>query len=121
MDFRRISVASGLAVAATVLVTAQADAADLDCSDFSTQAQAQAVFNSDPSDPNGLDAEGDGIPCEGAGGSAVSTSAPEGGAETGAGGTAGLESKDLFAYGSLALAGAGGLALYRRRHAASVD
>lgn len=38
--------------------------ADLDCSDFATQEDAQAVLNADPSDPNGLDSEGDGIACE---------------------------------------------------------
>jgi micrococcal nuclease len=37
---------------------------DLDCSDFSTQPEAQAVLDADPSDPNGLDGEGDGVPCE---------------------------------------------------------
>jgi micrococcal nuclease len=37
---------------------------DLDCSDFSTQQEAQAVLDADPSDPNGLDGEGDGVPCE---------------------------------------------------------
>jgi len=38
--------------------------ADLDCSDFETQAEARAVLDADPSDPNGLDGEGDGVPCE---------------------------------------------------------
>lgn len=37
---------------------------DLDCSDFATQQEAQAVLDADPSDPNGLDGEGDGVPCE---------------------------------------------------------
>ncbi len=37
---------------------------DLDCSDFATQAEAQAVLDADPSDPHGLDREGDGVPCE---------------------------------------------------------
>lgn len=37
---------------------------DLDCSDFATQAEAQDVLDADPSDPNGLDGEGDGVPCE---------------------------------------------------------
>ncbi len=37
---------------------------DLDCADFASQAEAQATFNADPSDPNGLDADGDGIACE---------------------------------------------------------
>ncbi len=37
---------------------------DLDCADFASQAEAQAIFDADPSDPNGLDADGDGIACE---------------------------------------------------------
>ena len=37
---------------------------DLDCSEFDTQAEAQTVLDADPSDPHGLDAEGDGVPCE---------------------------------------------------------
>jgi hypothetical protein len=34
------------------------------CSDFATQAHAQAVLEADPSDPNRLDADHDGIACE---------------------------------------------------------
>ena len=41
-----------------------AAAEDLDCADFATQEEAQAVYNQDPSDPNGLDADNDGIACE---------------------------------------------------------
>jgi hypothetical protein len=37
---------------------------DLDCADFATQDEAQAVLDRDPSDPNRLDADNDGIPCE---------------------------------------------------------
>jgi Excalibur calcium-binding domain len=37
---------------------------DLDCSDFSSQAEAQAVYGEDPSDPHGLDADGNGVACE---------------------------------------------------------
>ncbi|MBA2693109.1 MAG: thermonuclease family protein [Rubrobacter sp.] len=38
---------------------------DLNCSDFATQAEAQAVYDTDPSDPNGLDGnDGDGVVCE---------------------------------------------------------
>lgn len=37
---------------------------DLDCEDFATQEEAQAEFNQDPSDPNGLDADNDGQACE---------------------------------------------------------
>jgi hypothetical protein len=94
MGLQRILAASGLAVAATVMATAPAvadESNDLDCSDFSSQSQAQNEYNSDPSDPNNLDRDGDGIACETAGGGGVSASAPQGGVRTGAGGTAGLE------------------------------
>lgn len=37
---------------------------DLDCSDFATQEEAQAVLEEDPSDPHRLDRDGDGIACE---------------------------------------------------------
>jgi hypothetical protein len=124
MGFHRIAGATGLAIAAGIMTATPAVAAssaDLDCPDFTSQEQAQGVYDSNPSDPNRLDADNDGIACDTAGGSSVSSSAPQDGVETGAGGTTGLESKDLFAYGGLALAGAGGLVLYRRRIAAHTD
>jgi hypothetical protein len=34
------------------------------CADFASQADAQAVLRADPSDPNGLDRDKDGIACE---------------------------------------------------------
>jgi hypothetical protein len=37
---------------------------DLNCSDFTYQEEAQAEYNRDPSDPNNLDADNDGIACE---------------------------------------------------------
>ena len=37
---------------------------DLDCPDFATQEEAQTVYDQDPSDPNGLDEDGDGVACE---------------------------------------------------------
>lgn len=36
----------------------------LDCADFATQQEAQAEYDADPSDPNGLDADSDGVACE---------------------------------------------------------
>ena len=40
-------------------------AADMDCSDFSTHAEAQDFFESEgPGDPHGLDRDGDGLACE---------------------------------------------------------
>lgn len=38
--------------------------ADLEGADFATQEEAQAVLDRGPSDPNGLDADNDGIACE---------------------------------------------------------
>lgn len=37
---------------------------DLGCEDFSSQAEAQTVYDNDPSDPHGLDPDRDGVPCE---------------------------------------------------------
>ncbi|WP_209307523.1 excalibur calcium-binding domain-containing protein [Geodermatophilus sp. DF01_2] len=37
---------------------------DRDCSDFTTQAEAQAAFDAVPGDPERLDADNDGIACE---------------------------------------------------------
>lgn len=54
--------------AALVLAMApavMAQSADTDClTDYATQEEAQAVYNQDPSDPNGLDDDDDGIACE---------------------------------------------------------
>ena len=36
----------------------------LNCADFPSQAAAQAALEADPSDPNNLDADNDGIACE---------------------------------------------------------
>ena len=37
---------------------------DLDCADFDTQEEAQAVLEEDLSDPHGLDGDNDGVACE---------------------------------------------------------
>lgn len=39
-------------------------ATDCNCSDFDTQAEAQACLNADPTDPFNLDGDNDGTPCE---------------------------------------------------------
>ena len=50
--------------------TRTADAAEpgelhpYDCSDFDSQEAAQQVYDSDPSDPSGLDGDDNGIACE---------------------------------------------------------
>lgn len=107
---------------------------DLNCADFSTQEEAQDVFDADPSDPNQLDDDDDGIACEvldsgvdnldaapddddaengtdDDGGDQVEDK-PEGGVDTGDGSTGeGLG----FLIGGLALTAAGGAAFAARR------
>ncbi|MFD5494061.1 excalibur calcium-binding protein, partial [Streptomyces sp. NPDC127091] len=56
-----------IALAATVPSAPTAHAQDLNCRDFTYQEEAQALFNLDRSDPNGLDEEqgpDDDIACE---------------------------------------------------------
>ncbi|MFC8722633.1 excalibur calcium-binding domain-containing protein, partial [Kitasatospora sp. NPDC057198] len=90
MLMRAHAVLATAALSATALVPvvsaasaqALAPAADTkNCSDFATQPQAQAELNADPSDPNHLDADNDGIACEDlpagtAGGAASASAAP---------------------------------------------
>lgn len=52
------------AMASPQVDTARSDEGDLSCSDFASQAEAQAVFDADPNDPNGLDLDLDGVACE---------------------------------------------------------
>ncbi len=94
-------------------------AGDQDCADFSSQAAAQAHLRADPSDPDGLDADDDGVACEnfnyGAGpatGGAGASALPRTGSGT-------VPSMSL---GALLLAAGGALvwvARYRPRHAAN--
>jgi len=49
--------------AGAVLQLAQKEKDDLDCEDFQTQEEAQAVLLADPADPNNLDPNGDGVAC----------------------------------------------------------
>ncbi len=63
---RRTTAAAGVLVTAALGLGlgGTAHAADLDCKDFATQQQAQAVYNAVPGDPNELDRDGDGVACE---------------------------------------------------------
>ncbi len=62
---RRILLGGALAMLVMlILAPAAMGQQDLDCADFATQEEAQAVYNQDPSDPHGLDADNDGIACE---------------------------------------------------------
>ena len=141
---RPITTAAGatlLAVALSFPLAGAAAAQDLlNCSDFTTQAAAQAEYNRDSRDLNNLDRDKDGQACEtrpgGVLGDAEGPSplnpgdtgtAPSGGVETGAGGTAGggaeQQGPDLLV---LATAGgavlvAGGVVLARRRSVRRTD
>jgi hypothetical protein len=121
-----------LALGALVLAApaALAQAGDQDCSDFPSQQAAQAHLRADPSDPDGLDADGDGIACESLGGpfdrtpvGAASGSASSGLTPGAAGGSlarTGPHTTPTLGLGSLLLAGGAALlwyARYRPRHA----
>jgi Excalibur calcium-binding domain len=66
--YRIAAIISGSLMFLVVLATCfaqEAAAQDVfNCSDFTYQEEAQAVFDRDPSDPNNLDADNDGIACE---------------------------------------------------------
>lgn len=55
---------AGLAWETMTPAEAQSSTAPFDCADFATQEEAHAEYDSDPSDPSGLDADSDGIACE---------------------------------------------------------
>ena len=55
---------AGLILAGLASSTALAQTADRDCRDFASQSEAQAVLRADPTDPNGLDEDDDGVACD---------------------------------------------------------
>jgi hypothetical protein len=59
-----VSVAGALALGVVREDRAEAQTDQFNCDDFSSQQEAQAVYDQDPSDPNGLDADDDGEACE---------------------------------------------------------
>lgn len=63
---KRLSLLAAVSLLAMLVFSPAAFAqGDFDCNNFSTQTQAQATLAADPSDPNNLDADGDGVACEG--------------------------------------------------------
>ncbi|WP_229378524.1 excalibur calcium-binding domain-containing protein [Streptomyces sp. VRA16 Mangrove soil] len=134
MRMGSVLLASAVAGAALVPVAGTAYAADKDCADFASQAQAQAWYDSHPGDPDRLDRDGDGQACEDYTGyssastptptptstpsSSIGTSTmPQGGVRTGSGGLA--EGKSASAlpvgFGAAALLAGGGAVALRRR------
>jgi hypothetical protein len=123
----RTSVAAAVVFAAvTVPMTGTALAADVDCADFPTQAQAQAVLVADPTDPNGLDGNNNGTACEDHAFAGVPAAAgtpapqvatlPAGSIAAGDGSTDDADPLP-YALGGLAVAGAAGCAVAARRTA----
>lgn len=65
MKGKRLTLVAFLAVLFMFGTTPSVFAADnLNCSDFDTQPEARAHLDADPSDPDGLDRDKDGIACE---------------------------------------------------------
>jgi hypothetical protein len=123
MRLRRTATVIALTAGLSLPVAGSAAAADLNCGDFATQAEAQAVLAADPSDPNGLDGDDDGQACEehgysGSSGGQVSRT-PSGGVAAGDGSSADEGEGEALPYvlGGLALVAAGGAALTARRAA----
>ena len=128
MRLRTTAAAGVLFAAALSIGTGSASAADLDCNNFATQAEAQAVYNADPSDPNRLDQDNDGIACETRPGGGTTTeddtvftastqvsTQPAGAVAAGDGSSTEDSSALTYVLGGLALAGAGGAAVAARR------
>lgn len=111
---RTLTLAAAVAALLLLAVPAQAQD-DLDCADFDNQAEAQATYEQDRSDPHDLDRDDDGEACEDFdyGDDAVET---PGRIDTGAGGTARDDVTPLVG-GALTGALVGGLAVARRRAA----
>lgn len=85
--------------------------ADLDCADFATQAEAQAELDADPSDPHGLDGDGDGIACESLPGDDDDATQGDDGDDTNASGGTDGELPDTGSNTNLMLLVGGGLAV----------
>ena len=121
----RSTAAAGVVLAAALSLgmTGTANAADRDCPDFTSQAEAQAAFNAVPGDPERLDADGDGLACEdqayAATGTGQVSTRPAGSVAAGDGSASDDGSALPYVLGGLALAGAGGAAVAARRSARS--
>jgi hypothetical protein len=126
MRLHRCAVAIVLTAGISVPFAGTAMAADRDCADFASQAEAQAALQASPGDPERLDANNNGQACEafaytasGSGGGQVSTN-PRGGVAAGDGSAAADDEAALpYVLGGLSLVAAGGAAYAARRTARS--
>jgi hypothetical protein len=128
---RSTTAAAGVVFTAALSLTfaGTAHAADRNCPDFATQAEAQAAYNADPSDPDGLDRDKDGQACEdqdyapataASPGSAAApqVARPAGSVAAGDGSASDAASSAMpYVFGGVALTAAGGAAFAARRSA----
>ncbi len=87
---RRLAVLLLLAILLPLRAISPVTAQDRDCGDFTTQGDAQAVLSADPSDPNGLDGDSDGVACESLPAGGGSPPAPAGSTSASAGSALGV-------------------------------
>ena len=116
----RAALAAAIALA-SLTFAGPAVADSHNCPDYATQEEAQAALDRNPSDPDNLDADDDGIACES--NPAPYSEAyngngeeqPEGGVDAGSGGSAdgGINGPALVGLGTLLTAG--GVVVLRRR------
>lgn len=126
MRIRTFAAATLVAVVAALPLAGTAFAADRDCADFASQAEAQAALQ--PGDPERLDRDDDGIACEthqyaaaaSSSGSGSDSSGddqvdvkPTGGVETGGGPESALSTGVTVALGAAAAGGVGAVAVRR--------
>lgn len=91
----RLVLALFAVLALTIGATGTTAAQDLDCADL-TYEEAQQVLAQDPSDPHGLDRDGDGVACEsGAGGGGDGTGTGDATGDGDAGTGSGSETSEL--------------------------
>jgi len=83
-------IGGGCVTESTPTATPVPSSDDLNCSDFNSQPEAQEVLEDDPSDPNNLDGEGDGIACESLPGEGSASSSASAGASPSASAGGGL-------------------------------
>ncbi|MCU1370283.1 MAG: excalibur calcium-binding protein [Ilumatobacteraceae bacterium] len=123
-----LGITAALAAAVLTVAPASAQADTKNCGDFASQAAAQAYFDADPSDPSGLDGDGDRYACESTFGEPSATpgdtvptqdaGTPSGGVDTGFGGLSGGDDSSPavpLAVGIAAAAIAGAWTRLRRR------
>jgi hypothetical protein len=99
---------AGLILAGLASSAAIAQPAERDCRDFASQSEAQAVLRADPTDPNGLDDDEDGVACDEfdygpAVGTLRGSAATSGSASSGSGSTGSVRTAD--ASGAIAKTG----------------